>query len=185
MSRDFTVPTATPSEIRDLVVAQAVDLAQDDRGPLVERQVIERRLQPRRQLLLREHPVGPRLARREELAVRRDVRIERDLIGAVTPAPEPVAVARLIDGDAVDPGAQARLAAEAADGAEDAQEDLLREVERLVAVAQQVDRQLHDHPLMLGDELGAGRFVARCAPLHERRFAAADLGPTDDARLLH
>ena len=120
---------------RDLFVAEAVDLAQHDRRPLVERQMIERLLQPVRQLLLRQHAIGRRLAARQELAVRGDVLIERHLIGAMAPPPEAVAVARLVDGDPVDPGAQARLAAEAVDGAEDAQEDFLRQVERFVAIA--------------------------------------------------
>jgi hypothetical protein len=38
---------------------------------------------------------------------------------------------------------------------------------------------------MFGDKLGAGGFLARGAPLHERRFADADFGPTDYADLLH
>ena len=117
--------------------------------------------------------------------MRGDVLIERHLIGAVAPPPEPVAVARLVDGDAVDPGAEARLAAEAVNGAEDAEEDFLRQVERFVAIAEQVHRQLDDHPLVLGDQLGAGRFVAGGAALDERGLAAADVGPTGDARLLH
>jgi hypothetical protein len=117
--------------------------------------------------------------------VRRHVLIERNLIGAVTPTPEAVAVPCLIDGDAVDPGAKARLSAEAPDRPEDAQKDLLREVQGFFPVAKQVDCKLDDHPLMLGDELGAGRFLARCAPLHERRFADADFGPTNYAGLLH
>ena len=117
--------------------------------------------------------------------MRGDVLIERHLIGAVAPAPEPVAVARLVDGNPVDPGAQARLAAEPVDGAEDAQEHFLRQVERLVAIAQQVHGQLDDHPLVLGHQLGAGRFVAGGAALDERRFAAADVGPTGNPRLLH
>ena len=70
-------------------------------------------------------------------------------------------------------------------GAEDAKEDFLGEVERFVAVAQQIDRQLDDHALVLGDQLGAGRFVAGCAPLHERRLATVDIRPADDARLFH
>ena len=111
--------------------------------------------------------------------------IEGNLIGAVTPAPEPVLVPRLIDGDAVDPGAQARLAAKAVDGAKDAQEDLLGEVEGLVTVAQQVDRQLHDHPLVLGDELGAGSLVARGAAVDQRSLAPSDVRPPDYPGLLH
>ena len=70
-------------------------------------------------------------------------------------------------------------------GAEDAQEDFLREVEGFVAVAEQVDRQLHDHPLVVGDQLCTGVFVARCTPLHQRRFANADARPTRDAVLFH
>ncbi len=101
--------------------------------------------------------------------------VERHLIGAVAPAPEPVPVARLIHRDAVDPGAQARLAAEAMNGAEDAEEDFLGEVERFVAVAEQVHGELDDHALMLADQLGKRRFVAGCTPLHERGFATADV----------
>ena len=92
--------------------------------------------------------------------------IERHLVGAVPPPPEAVPVAGLVHGDAVDPGAQARLAAESVDGAEDAQEDFLRQVERLVAVAEQVHRQLDDHALVIADELGARQLFAGCTPLH-------------------
>ena len=71
------------------------------------------------------------------------------------------------------------------EGAEDAQEDFLREVERLVAVAEQVQRQRVDHPLVRGDQLGAGRFVAGGAALDERGFAAVDVRPADGAGVLH
>ena len=82
-------------------------------------------LQPRRQLLLGEQAVRRGLPIRTELAMGGDVLIERHLIRAMTPPPEPVAVARLIDGNAIDPGAEARLAAETLDRTENAQEDLL------------------------------------------------------------
>ena len=95
-----------------------------------------------------------------------DVLIERHLIGTVAPPPEAVAVARLVHGNAVDPGAQARLTAESVDGAKDAEEDFLRQVERLVAVAEQVHRQLDDHALVIADELGARQLFAGCTPLH-------------------
>src|SRR6185295_15589626 len=107
---------------RDLFIAEAVDLAQDDRRALIEGQLIERPLEPERELLLGEHAVRGRLAAREEFAVRGNVLIERNLVGAMPPPPEAMAVARLVHRDAVDPGAQARLAAEAVDGAEHAQE---------------------------------------------------------------
>ena len=117
--------------------------------------------------------------------MRGDVLVERHLIGAMPPAPEAMAVARLVHRDAIDPGAQARLSAEAVDGAEDAEEDVLGQVERLVAIAEQVDRELHHHALVLGDQIGARRLVAGRAALHERRFAAANVQPADDARVFH
>ena len=94
-------------------------------------------------------------------------------------------VPRLVDRDAINPGAQARVASKAMNGPEDAEEDVLGEIERLVALAEQVDRELHDHALMLSNKLGARQFVASCTPLHKRRLSAADFRPTRDARLFH
>jgi len=113
------------------------------------------------------------------------VLIERHLIGAVPPPPESVAVPRLVDGDAVDPGPQARLAAEPVNGAEDAEEHFLREVERFIAVAQQVHRQLHDHALVLGDEFRAGKLFPSGTALDQHRLPPADVGPTRNPRLFH
>src|SRR4029450_4120586 len=105
------------------------------------------------------------------------LRSDRRLLGA-GPRPRPaLPVARLVDDDAVDPGAEAGMPPECVDGPEHPQEDFLREIERLVVVVQQVERQLIDHPLMLADELSAGVFVARRASLDERGFPAADVGP--------
>src|SRR4029077_7494999 len=115
----------------------------------------------------------------------RDVHIERDLVSAVTPAPESMAVPRLVDGNTVDPRAQGRLPAETGDGAKDSEEDFLGEVERFVAVAKQVDRQLDDHALVLGDEFCESHFVAGRATLDKGGFAATDLRPSDGPRLLH
>jgi tetratricopeptide (TPR) repeat protein len=71
------------------------------------------------------------------------------------------------------------------DGPEDAKEDFLGQVEGLIAVAQQVDRELHHHTLVFGHQLRAGHLVARCTPLHQRRFANADVRPIRGAGLLH
>src|SRR5690348_11927233 len=127
---------------RDVLVAQAVDLAQHDGGALIERQPVQRALQPIAELLLLECAVGPQVQRRWEIAVRRDVRVERDLIVAVPPPPEPMPVARLVDRDAINPGAKTRLATEPMDGAENPEEHLLGEVEGFVAFAEEVDGQL-------------------------------------------
>ena len=70
-------------------------------------------------------------------------------------------------------------------GAEHPQEHFLRQVQRFVAVAQEVHCQLHDHPLVLGNQLGAGQLLPGGTPLNERRFAAPDVRPTCDAGLFH
>ena len=56
-------PDRNAERKRDLLVAQSVHLPQHDRRPLIERQAVERVLQPRRQLLLREHPIRRRARR--------------------------------------------------------------------------------------------------------------------------
>ena len=64
-------------------------------------------------------------------------------------------------------------------GAEHAEEHFLRQVERLVAVAQQVHGELEHHALMFGNQISARGFVAVCTALHERGFAPADIRPSD------
>jgi len=169
----------------DLLVAEAVDFAQDNGRPLVERQVIQRMLKPLRQFFLGEQTVRCRFPTRPEFAMGGNVLIERHLIGAVTPPPESVPVACLVHRDPVNPGAKARLAAESVNGAEHAEEDFLRKIQRLVVIAEQVHRQLDDHSLVLADQLGTGRFLAYGTPLDKRRLAAPDVAPTGNARLFH
>jgi len=111
--------------------------------------VVQRVFQLRGELLLRQHAIRSVLALRDEVAVRGHVRIKRHLIRAVAAPPEAMAVPRLVHRNAVDPRAEAGLPTETLNGAEDAQEDVLREIECLVAVAEQVDGQLDDHPFVL------------------------------------
>jgi hypothetical protein len=103
----------------------------------------------------------------------------------MAPTPPALTVSRLIDDDAVDPGAEGGLPSEAADGAEHTQEDFLRQVERLVAITEQVKGEAEDHPLMRRDEIRAGQIVAGRTALDERRFAAIDFRPADGASVLH
>ena len=77
------------------------------------------------------------------------------------------------------------MAAEDVDGAEHAQEDFLRQVERFVVVVEEVQRQLIDHPLVLAHQFGAGILVARGAALDQRRFPATDVGPGNGANGFH
>src|SRR4030095_6926570 len=126
----------------DLVVAQAVDLPQHDGRLLIKRQPVERGSNLFGELLLPPQPVGAVIVRLGQFAVILDVLIQRDLLRTMTPPPPALPVARLIDDDAIDPGAKAGMAAERVDGAEHAQEDFLRKIERLVMVVQQGEGQL-------------------------------------------
>ena len=47
-----------------------------------------------------------------------------------------------------------------ADRAKDAEKDLLGKVDRLVSIAEQIDGQLDDHPLVFGHQFGERRVVA-------------------------
>ena len=147
--------------------------------------MIERALQTRRQFFLLELVFGRPVPARRKLPVRGHVRIEGHLIGAMPPAPEPMPVPSLVDGDAINPRSQARLSAKAMNRAENAEKDVLGEVERLVAITQQVDRQLDDHTLVFGDEFGASRLVLRDTALDQRRFSNAQFRPARDPGLFH
>jgi hypothetical protein len=69
------------------------------------------------------------------------------------------------------------LPAELVEGPEDPHEDVLREVERVVTVAQQVERELVDHALVLGNQFGTGGLVALRTPGHQRRLAPLEFVP--------
>lgn len=91
----------------------------------------------------------------------------------------------LVHHNPVDPGLDCGLAAKTANRAEDAKEDLLGQVERLIAVAEEVQRQLHDHPLMLGNELGERDLIPSRAALDECRLSPSALRPAAHPSLRH
>src|SRR5687768_4902970 len=96
-----------------------------------------------RQELLAKEPVrGCAVVRFRQLAVIANVIVEGNLLRPMTASPPALAVARLVDDDTIDPGSESGVPAEGMDGAEDAEGDFLRQVERLVVVAQQVQGQL-------------------------------------------
>ena len=149
-------------------------------GPLIERQPVERAPDLLGCFLAGQRPIGEHRPARLELAALLQVLVERHLAGAVAPPPPALPVARLVDDDAIDPGAEGRLAPEARQGPEDPEEDLLGQVQRFVAVPQQVQGQRENHALVLGDELGARRLVPRRAALMR---AASRLSTSDQLRV--
>jgi hypothetical protein len=170
---------------RNFLVTEPVNLSEHYRRSLVERQSVERTVEARRQLLLSEEPIRRRLTTGLKLAVRGNVLIQGNLIGAVAAAPETMPIARLVHGNAVNPRPQRRLTSESVNGAEDAEEHFLGQVQSLVTVAEQVHRQLNHHPLVFGDELRARKLIPFCTPQHKSRFSARNLGPTADPCLFH
>src|SRR5262249_28619705 len=92
--------------IRNFVVTETVYFAKDNRRALIEGQAVERRLEPGGEFVLGKHSVRTGLCAGPDLAMGGDVHVERDLIGPVAPTPETVPIAGLVDGDAVNPGAQ-------------------------------------------------------------------------------
>jgi tetratricopeptide (TPR) repeat protein len=114
-----------------------------------------------------------------------DVLVERHLLRAVTPPPPSLTIARLIDDDPVNPRAESRLAAERVDGPEDPEEHFLGEVQRFVVIAEQVQRQLVHHALVLVDQLGAGVLIACGAALNQGSFPPPDFVPGDGSNRLH
>src|SRR4029453_8912212 len=71
------------------------------------------------------------------------------------------------------------------DGAEDPEEHFLREIQRLVVVAQQVQGELVDHPLVLAHQVGARILITGGAALNQAGFPPVDVGPSDGAERLH
>ena len=100
-------------------------------------------------------------------------------------APPALAVLRLIDDDAVDPGAEGGLAAKAAESAKHPEEHFLRQVQSLVGIAEKMEGQRVDHALVRVHEVRAGAFVADCATFDEGSFSRVYVGPTDSASVLH
>ena len=113
------------------------------------------------------------------------VLFELHLIGPTATAPPSLAVARLVDRDSINPGLQRRLPAKRGQGAEDPQEHFLRQVERFITVAKQMQGELEHHPLVTGDQLGTRGLLAGGAALNQRGLAGANLSPPKGSRVFH
>src|SRR5262245_1900 len=109
--------------------------------------------------------------------MRGHVRIERDLIGLVTTPPPPLAIASMVDDDAINPRLQGRLTAELVNRAEDVEEDVLRQVRGFVPVTEHVVRELKHHPLVTRDQFGTRRLFTGGTALDERGLAGAYIRP--------
>jgi len=73
--------------------------------------------------------------------------IQGHLVRLMAAPPPALAVAGLINDDAVDPGLEGRLASEVANGAEHTEEDFLGQIQGFVAVTEQVQGQKIDSVL--------------------------------------
>ena len=179
-------PHGHPQREGNLVVAKAVNFAQHNHGSLVERQLVERGPQCFRQFFAGVCPVRRGvIAGLPQVAVGSHVLIEGHLIGLVPAAPPSLPITCVIDGNAVDPSLDRRLAAEAADGSEDTEEDFLGEIEGFVPITQQMQGQLIDHALVSGNQFGTGSRFTRGATLDQLSLATADVGPAKCPGVFH
>src|SRR6187402_2916282 len=109
----FDGPHGDAERRRDFFVTQAVNLPKHDRRALIEWQLPERVPDQAGGLALLKHPVRLReAARLGQLALLRRMLLERNLLRLPAPAPPSKAVRRVIDHDAIDPGAQRGLPTE-------------------------------------------------------------------------
>lgn len=126
-----------------------------------------------------------RIRSQGKIAATLKVRVERNLIALMPPAPPPLSISHLVDRDAVNPRSERRLTSEAMNGSKNTQEDFLRQIQGLVTVAEQMTRQPEHHAVVLGHEHRARILVTGGAPLHELGFTPSNLGPAGSAGLFH
>ena len=149
-------------DVCDFVVGEAFHLAQDDDGAEGFGQLAEAGLDADPDLGLRGVVVGRAAAVGEGGAeakgfvavvafVRAQRRVDGELL-ALVPAPPAALVAGFVERDAVKPGAQAGLAMEAADAAEDFDEDFLGYVRGVGRVLQAARDEGKERLRILGDE---------------------------------
>src|ERR1043165_1434779 len=98
------------------------------------------------------------------------LRVERERGIAAASAPPTPAIARLVDGNAINPGLQVSVAAKAINALEDAQESLLRQVARFLGIFRQPIEQGENIARTLFDEPVEGRRLARSQSFNELRF---------------
>src|ERR1043165_8994579 len=98
------------------------------------------------------------------------LRVERERGIAAASAPPTPAIARLVDGDAINPGLQVGVAAKAINTLEDAQESLLRQIPSLFRIFRQAIEQGVNIARTLFDEAVEGGRLARSQSFNELRF---------------
>jgi hypothetical protein len=103
----------------------------------------------------------------------------------VAPPPPTLAVAGLVDDDSIDPRPQRGLASEPTNHAEHLEEHFLREIAGFFIVAEQVQRKLEDHALVVGHQRRTRIIVSSGAPAHQDRIPIRNVRPTQGRRLFH
>ena len=101
------------------------------------------------------------------------------------PSPPALTIPCLVHDDAVNPGPKRRMAAERVNRPEDAQEHFLRQIQGFVVVAQEVQGQLVDHPLVFRHQLGTRLLVPRGTALDQGGLTATYFRPGDGSNRLH
>ena len=90
-----------------------------------------------------------------------------------------------IRGDAEQPGGKRSIAPETADGIEDAQKSILRDIIGVVIIAGQPVREVVNLLLVLADKLIEGRQIAALAAFNQRLFFRRDRRPAPRMARVH
>ena len=151
------VPFETPMTLSHLIVAESVDLAHHDDAPVIARQGIERRLDPRRDLAPANdvRRIGTvDAAQKRKLQVHAFFGLEaRFLEVRGLPAGLSYEIDAEVRDDAVQPGEEARPPLKAGQVLEDTKERVLDELPRVVLVPDQGERDGERATLVAFDEL--------------------------------
>ncbi len=157
----------------DLLVGEAFDFAKDDDGAEDFRQLAQGIFNADAELCLKCMLVGALAVVGEQGGERGSVvlvgeggTVDRDFL-AFVPAPPAALVGGLVEGDAVEPGAQRGSAGEGADGAEDLEEDVLGDVGGVGRVVEAAGDEGVERLVVVGDEQGEGVFGAGFELGHE------------------
>ena len=149
--------------VGDLLVRELLDVAQHHRRPQRVGQLLHRRAQQHDAVLLLEDGIRADVVRPRRQLAGIDVAVDR----LTLLADAAVVIDAQVAADADEPGLEVRAAVERVQRLEDLQEDVLRQVLRLVVLPDELVRDVEDLPPVLADDHLPGELVAAQAALDE------------------
>src|SRR3990172_8077023 len=164
---------------RHLLVAEPAQVAKHHRLAQLVRQLLETHPQEAAAVLVLERTIGVARGRYGEVE-------GEDVLHQHFPLPlsRPVVVDAIVAGDAGEPGGKIGVPMELVQAAEDLEEDLLRQVLRLIVLAGELVGDVEHPPPEALDHLLPGRIVLPQASLDELRVGRGDIPLVQNLRSL-